>query len=345
MFMENPKISVIMPVYNTAKFLPACLESVINQSFQDIEIICVDDCSTDNSLKILNEYAARDSRITVIQNDKNLGPGFSRERGRAISCGKYIYYFDSDDWLENDALSVINDAVSEAEPDLLIFNYKRYDNISGQFSESIDMPKDKTLFNKIVHANDCENLYKIDGSVWNKVFKRDFLVKHKIRFSDLRFMEDYIYYITILACDAGVMLLNDVLTVYRANRNNSLVSQHIQQSRKVVSVYLNLLNYMLSTPTLRYNTCLNSHIMRMFVFELITCRKKNLYFDIFFWLKIRKYLKTLPGDFFDNLEDGQKNFVKVLLNDRWFYFNLKSYMQNTFPNFYSNILTKRKSRL
>ena len=95
------KISVIIPVYNSEKFLKKCLDSIINQTLNDIEIICIDDGSTDKSLRILNNFADKDNRITII-NQKNSGPSAARNKGIENAKGEYIGFVDSDDWIDLD---------------------------------------------------------------------------------------------------------------------------------------------------------------------------------------------------------------------------------------------------
>ena len=94
-----PKISVIIPVYNVSEFIPKCLVSILNQNFDDIEIICVNDGSSDNSLTILKDFENKDKRIIVIDKE-NEGSGVARNAGLAIAKGKYVYFVDGDDWLE-----------------------------------------------------------------------------------------------------------------------------------------------------------------------------------------------------------------------------------------------------
>ena len=97
--MKNPKLSIIIPVYNTGEYLSRCLDSVINQTYKEIEIICVNDGSTDNSLQILNDYAKCDDRIIII-NQKNLGSSEARNNGLKIIKGKWVGFVDSDDWVD-----------------------------------------------------------------------------------------------------------------------------------------------------------------------------------------------------------------------------------------------------
>lgn len=106
MRMEHPRLSIIVPVYNTAVFLPRCLESVIGQTYRNIEIICVDDGSTDDSLAVLQQYAAQDSRIKVLHQE-NAGVSAARNAGMKLANGEFLTFVDSDDWLELDAYEKI----------------------------------------------------------------------------------------------------------------------------------------------------------------------------------------------------------------------------------------------
>ena len=95
--MSAPKISVIMPTYNSESFLRESIDSILNQTFKDFELIVIDDCSTDSSLKIIKEYKRKDNRIFFLKNDKNLGHNKTRNKGLKIAKGKYIAILDSDD--------------------------------------------------------------------------------------------------------------------------------------------------------------------------------------------------------------------------------------------------------
>jgi len=98
--MNLPLLTIAVAVYNTEKYLRECLDSVVDQTYRNLEIICVNDCSTDNSLEILEEYATKDKRIKIIINEKNLGLGVTRNVGMEAAHGEYILFIDSDDWLD-----------------------------------------------------------------------------------------------------------------------------------------------------------------------------------------------------------------------------------------------------
>ena len=114
-------ISVIIPVYNVEDYLHVCIDSILKQTFQDFEIICIDDASTDSSLEILEFFAQKDSRIKIFKNEKNIGLGPSRNRGMDLACGKYILFLDGDDWYSEDALEIAYRQASGKNTDITFF--------------------------------------------------------------------------------------------------------------------------------------------------------------------------------------------------------------------------------
>ena len=135
----KPQVSVITPVYNAEKYLKQCLHSILNQSFRDIELICVDDYSTDNSIGILESFKQIDSRIKIIQNKKNLGAGRSRNEGIAAASGRFLQFTDADDLLPNGAIeslyfSAINHNVEVVRGSLALFQDDNPDNIIKRIS-------------------------------------------------------------------------------------------------------------------------------------------------------------------------------------------------------------------
>ena len=127
--MPEPKISIIIPVYNVEEYLRECLDSCINQTLKDIEIICVDDCSPDNSIKILEEYQQKDSRIKILRHETNKNLGAARNTGLANATGEYIWFVDSDDYIDTKACEILYYAIKEFNVDMLCFS-------AIQFSEA-----------------------------------------------------------------------------------------------------------------------------------------------------------------------------------------------------------------
>ena len=128
------KISVVLPVYNVANYLRKCLDSLINQTFEDFEVICVNDGSTDLSLGILEGYALSDSRFKIIS-QKNQGLSGARNTGIQHIQGEYVLFVDSDDWLEDNALEELYNHVKGFNSDITMFKFKFFDESTSEFSE------------------------------------------------------------------------------------------------------------------------------------------------------------------------------------------------------------------
>ncbi|MHC6204325.1 glycosyltransferase family 2 protein [Breznakiellaceae bacterium SP9] len=123
-----PKFSLIIPVYNVERYLADCLDSCINQTFKDIEIICINDCSPDGSSKILDEYAKRDPRIKVIIHEKNRGLGGARNTGIEAAKGEYCWFIDSDDIIALDACEFLFSVIKKTQIDIIRFNLTNFDD-------------------------------------------------------------------------------------------------------------------------------------------------------------------------------------------------------------------------
>lgn len=177
---KNAKISVIIPVYNVGKYLRHCLDSVINQSLKDIEIVCVEDCSTDNSAEILREYAEKDSRIKCIFHEKNKGCVITRKDGVENTTGEYILFLDSDDFLAGNACQKLYKAIKEKDVDILQFGSTvvptdGVDEISVNGVQQILTPHcehiSATYTGEITNA--CYYDRKFGFTLWNKLLNGD----------------------------------------------------------------------------------------------------------------------------------------------------------------------------
>lgn len=199
-------ISVIIPVYNVEKYLRKCLESVINQTFRDIEIICIDDGSSDNSLKILREYERLDTRIKIISQE-NKGVSAARNEGLRHATGDYIYFIDSDDYLVRNALERLYNIAIQHSTDLIIFKLINFEHdtrfvISKRYHEmSFLSDYKRTIFN---HKDIKDYIFNLDVTPCTKFFKKELLdgicfyegliFEDNILFVDYIFKAKRIYY-------------------------------------------------------------------------------------------------------------------------------------------------------
>lgn len=173
------KISIIIPIYNTGKYLTKCLDSVINQTLKDLEIICVNDGSTDNSLDILKIYAKKDSRIKII--DKaNSGYGKSMNMGIDNSDGEYIGIVESDDFVELNMFENLYNIAQQNNTDVVKSDFYYYENKRSRKAGKI--PRNKS--GKIFNIKKDTSILKMMPSIWSSLYKKDFLTKNNIRFME-----------------------------------------------------------------------------------------------------------------------------------------------------------------
>lgn len=217
------KISVIIPIYNVEDFIHKSLDSVINQTLKDIEIICIDDCSTDNSLDILKQYAQRDCRFKIIKQEENQGQGVARNVGLEVARGEYIMFLDPDDWFELSACEKAYNQIKKNHNDIVFFNYFDY----FEYTYTITMKKSRHLemFKNHLDANesleDLENLSFKAATVWAQIYDSNFVRRINAKFANNRNCEDNPFYFTCIANAKSVSVINEELYFYRKRTNSS----------------------------------------------------------------------------------------------------------------------------
>ena len=221
----TPKVSVIIPVYNVEQYLRECLDSIVNQTLKDIEVICVDDGSTDSSLDILKEYAKKDNRITIIT-QKNLYAGVARNAGLTVAKGEYLSFLDSDDFFELTLFEETYNIAQKEKSEIVFYKYTYYDDksqtkereagISTKYTDKqIYTIKTKKLKNDLFRI--CEH------TPWNKLINRELVTKEKIYFQSLKSSNDTYFAFLVLACSKKISLYYKSLLYYRYDREGSLV--------------------------------------------------------------------------------------------------------------------------
>lgn len=177
-----PKLSLIIPVYNTEKYLSECLNSCINQTLHDIEIICIDDCSTDASKIILDEYQKKDARIKIICHKENLKQGTARNTGVRVATGKYIWFIDSDDYIDINACQILYDTAESNNVEILCFNGIVFKDLNGRkFIESgyyTDWPKNINL-SLLKAGTKVKGYFSVSPCMY--ITRKDFLEKFTFR--------------------------------------------------------------------------------------------------------------------------------------------------------------------
>ena len=233
-------ISVIVPIYNVEKYLEKCVNSILNQSYSDLEIILVDDGSPDRCPEICDQYADKDKRIRVIHK-KNGGLSDARNAGLDIAKGEYISFIDSDDYIDPLMFEKMMDSIMETEADICICGYQEVDE-EGTVLKSITQPS------QVITQKEAFS-YLMDGNVFyaimcNKVFKRDIFENRNLRFPVGKIHEDefIIHYLYGECC--GISVLNNVFYHY-FTRSESIMHLQRLSSREFddVEVYLDRAKY------------------------------------------------------------------------------------------------------
>jgi len=181
--VQNPKISVIIPIFNVEKYLRECLDSVVYQTFQDLEVLCINDGSTDGSPAILEEYARKDERIKVIHQE-NRGQAVARNRGLEIARGEYVLFLDSDDYWSKELCEKIFQKASETDSALIQFQFQPFGETTFHFEvESVE-------YRTLVTDEEKIRMEHIVPCVWAYAYRRSFLEEHRLRFPESFDFED-----------------------------------------------------------------------------------------------------------------------------------------------------------
>lgn len=229
-----------MPVYNVETYIQKSLDSLVNQTYKNLEIICVNDKSTDSSLAILQEYASKDSRFVIIDQEENKGPGFARNVAIEKATGDYISFVDSDDWMELDAFEQISKALKGYNyPKILQFDFKevfensdlvRYYDFCGRVKrkDKYDI-RQNNYYNWQVFKE--KFFSRIIPACWNRVYSKSFLLENDIKFTCDDYGEDCAFTYRALLRDVNIYYLNEYLynyykrnTVGRYNEGKRLAS-------------------------------------------------------------------------------------------------------------------------
>ena len=225
------EISVIIPVYNIQQHLRECLDSVLGQSYPHLQVICVDDGSTDESPAILAQYAQKDNRVQVIR-QQNAGPGAARNTGLEAATGEYVIFLDSDDWFEPDFLEKMVDTAVREGADVAICRAVEFDTNSGRELPSEWMMKKQYLPGKLAFDPQemADHLFQFTyGMPWDKFYRRELLTSSGIRYPALKNSEDLAFVYPTLLAAKRIAVVDEVLIHHRINRMASVSNSRCGQ--------------------------------------------------------------------------------------------------------------------
>ncbi|MFI3327563.1 MAG: glycosyltransferase family 2 protein [Rikenellaceae bacterium] len=221
------KVSIIIPVYNTEKYLRECLDSIVGQTLQEIEVVCVNDGSTDGSLEILKEYAAKDSRIIIVDKE-NEGAGESRNKGLAVAKGDAVIFFDSDDYMEPSALEVMYKALMRDVSDLVVCRSMEIDEDGAalgpiNYSVKSNLIDGKSKFSPLDYASHIFQIFV--GWPWDKLYRRSFIIDSGLQFQNLRNSEDTFFILISLVLAEQITCVDDCFMLHRKHQRSISVTR------------------------------------------------------------------------------------------------------------------------
>ena len=225
--MDNKlKVSVIMPIYNAAEFLREGLDSLLKQTLHEIEIICVNDGSKDQSLEILREYEKKDSRIKIID-QKNQGAGAARNNGMHVAQGEYLAFLDSDDFFEPNMLEEAYNAAHKKDAEICVYNADLFDHTEKKYKKCTwAFRKQYFPENEPFAATDedvRDNIFRMfNGWPWDKLYKREYIDRIGIEYQNLRTTNDMFFVFIALARAKKIVTVDKILIHQRVNVKTSL---------------------------------------------------------------------------------------------------------------------------
>ncbi|RDU65344.1 glycosyltransferase family 2 protein [Helicobacter didelphidarum] len=221
----KPLVSIIIPFYNVEKYLSQCLDSIINQTYKNLEIILINDGSSDKSGSIAKEYENLDKRIKVFE-QKNMGAGATRNAGFVKSSGEYVLFFDSDDWLHScDAIELLITRALQTHADIIIAQSRAYRDKDKNFEDMphslrMDLLPQKEAFNYTDFPKYIFNFCV--GWAWDKLYKRDFIENHKIAFSEVASTNDLYFVFLSLFFANRISIVPQILFIKRIQLLHSI---------------------------------------------------------------------------------------------------------------------------
>lgn len=325
------KISIIIPIYNVEKYIRTALDSVVNQTLNDIEIICVNDCTPDNSFEIVKGYASRDNRFVLLEQETNQGQGAARNRALDIAKGEYVMFLDPDDWYELDACKEAYNQITKYNNDFSFFNlYIEENNICkidtsrlNRFSKDLENPHIE--FNKLTYPffGNGESVYKI--------YNRGFLNKNNIKFSKERMGEDLFFYVQVITNAKDASILNKPLYHYRINENSTIFKAKYDS---LLTVQKQCLEHCKNS---QYSELYTKYYSISYIYSLIYWFKR--------WTKTDK---TIEEDFYNKLRTafieldrlGIDSYIKQNLKNRT-YKTYRSFINSSYRVYKLKTLPKR----
>ncbi|AZA72797.1 glycosyltransferase family 2 protein [Chryseobacterium indoltheticum] len=316
----NPLVTISIPIFKCEKFIIRCLESVKNQTYKNLEIVLVNDCTPDDSMSLVKNFmdANPDLTIKIIEHQENSGLSVVRNNGIKASTGKYLFFLDSDDEITTDCIELLVKKAEKTDAQIIIAQ-NRWINTFDNTTKDFGFP---TITEKKYYDNNLEifSVYSKGGfpsSSWNKLFKKDFIVDNQIYFVPGLFAQDELWFFHLLLKTDTLAIIDDITYLYYLHGESVIFNRQ----KKNFENYLTILEYL----TKSYKEEKNSELKMLIKNKIILFKEMVLVMQ---WkaLKDKEYLKT-------NISRMQK-LVRLNLSD---YLSSKYSLDVKKKNFFHNI--------
>ena len=363
--MNNIKTSIISPVCNTKNFLDVFLRSLIKQKYINLEIICIDDGSTDDTLKILQQYAQKDSYIKILT-QKNRGAAAARNLGLSVAKGKYVIFLDSDDYFESDLIETSVKKAEKFNADMVIFKAEAFDDITGKISPLNDRISNLKEYQHKAFCykdmpEDIFNSFLI--APWNKLYRKSFLDKHGFQFQQVKRTNDLLFTSQTLVMAERIVLLDRVLVHYRVGQTKNLQSGNSKTPLDFYKALYELKKYLNQTGLYKeVGISYLKLVLDVVFYNLNSIKSNNKFKDLIQLLKLegfknlglteykKLYKISLLGylQYYCVMNDGIFNNVKLI---RYLYkfFKIQQYLQTSgikglMDKIKQNLMARRRSQ-
>lgn len=312
------KVSIIIPVYNGENYLQKSLESATNQTLSDIEILCINDCSKDNSLKKLEEYASKDSRIKIINSPINQGQSKSKNIAIKEANAEYILFLDQDDWLDKQTCELTYNQAITNNNDIVLFDFNfYYEDKNKYLQEKIQIEAFKEYYDYAqITLKDLNHDYFRSGWSWRCLYKKSLILENNIVFPEVNgFVDDVPFFFKSLINTNNISIINKPLYTHWENKK-STTYLHPELWYEIFDSREDVLNYILSSPQYK------SFIKPFLIYYIRT---------IMYWFdeyEKKQISKNIKPQFYKKMQEA---FIKInsqfTLNDIEEYIDYHSYKQ------------------
>lgn len=292
-------ISIILPIYNVEKYLKECLESILNQSYKDYELLIIDDGSKDNSLEIAKNYKYKFKDLIIFTQDNK---GVSEARNLALSNakGEYILFVDSDDFLEKEMLEKIINTAVKTEADIVITNYYLYYDRNNYIKFLKDMPS-LNIYDSF-EVIDMMLRYVIQGQLWNKLFKSSLLKENNFEFEKGRYIQDIFPVFKVINNSKKIAYIDEALYFYRQREGSTVNKKNKKLTEDYHHAMISIINYIEENYIIvnKYSLRIfKAHVLSYFIYHYTNedlnntykSFKKSIYVDLNMHFKEFLFLK------------------------------------------------------